>query len=257
MIKSFTCEMTQLKRQRRISVYLPEDYQGGDRHYPVLYMHDAQNLFSDEESFFGTSWDVQGALKKTGLSLIVVGIDCNPEGHKRSDEYSPWEMKDDIKKGLDIELSLEVGGEGAAYADFIVHELKPLIDEKYRTIPDETAMAGSSAGGLISTYAMSRYPTVFRRVAALSNAYWFCQANIEALVRESDLSAVERFYFDTGTDEWTGQFGPDVYVKVNESMRKIIEEKGVPHQFQLVEGAIHNEGAWKKRLPGILGYLYT
>ncbi|MBX4373528.1 hypothetical protein K4G95_25085, partial [Mycobacterium tuberculosis] len=76
---------------------------------------------------------------------------------------------------------------GEAYIEFILHTLKPLIDEKYRTKPNDTLMAGSSMGGLISTYAACRYPHVFQRVASLSSAFWFNQTEIERFIEESDL----------------------------------------------------------------------
>lgn len=256
MIETFVQYMTKLQRERTIRIYVPNNYEYSSKSYPVLYMHDAQNLYDDEQSFFGSSWRMEDCLEKSGLELIVVGIDCNPEGTKRSDELTPWIIRKDINKGLSIDEAIDVGGEGDAYLDFIFHELKPYIDSTYRTIQSDTAMAGSSSGGVISTYAMCRYPSIFTRVAALSNAYWLCQQEIETLLEKSDLSDVKRFYFDVGTNEQTATFGSDVYLHSNRSVKELLDRTDVPHRFDIIEDAVHNEIAWRERFSAILRYLY-
>ncbi|MFU1793118.1 alpha/beta hydrolase [Paenibacillus azoreducens] len=256
MVEEFTVKISSLKRSRKIRVFLPNEYENNDKKYRVLYMHDAQNLFQDEDSFFGTSWRILDCVKKSGLELIVVGIDCNGEGTKRFDELGPWISDKRINAGLSIDKSIDLGGEGEQYIDFIVNELKPLIDNKYRTVKSDTAMAGSSSGGLISTYAMCKYPSIFNRVAALSNAFWLCQKEIENLAEKCDLTNVKRFYFDVGTKEQTATFGPDVYIDSNISFKNVIEKKGLHYRFEIVEGAEHNEVAWRERFPEILKYLY-
>jgi len=256
MIEKFTVNISALNRERLIRVCLPKRYENSNKHYPVLYMHDGQNLYRDEDSFFGSSWRIADCLEEIGLELIVVGIDCNPKGTKRFDEYGPWVSEKSINRGLSIDESIDLGGEGEQYIDFIVEELKPYIDDKYRTIVDDTAMAGSSSGGIISTYAMCKYPSIFKRVAALSNAYWLSQKEIEDIAKKSDLSDVKKFYFDVGTKEQTATFGSDVYVNSNISFKNVIDEKNINYRFEIAEGAVHNEVAWRKRFPNILLYLY-
>lgn len=256
MIETFVAHMTALDRERMIRVCLPKGYDHSNKDYPVLYMHDAQNLYRDKDSFFGTSWRMVDCLEQSGIELIVVGIDCNGEGTKRFDELGPWVSDKKINRGLSINESIDLGGEGEQYIDFIVQELKPYIDKKYRTIVDDTAMAGSSSGGFISTYAMCKYPSIFRRVAALSNAYWLCQKEIEDLAEQSDLSDVKRFYFDVGTQEQTAKFGSDVYVNSNVSFKNVIDKKRIDYRFEIVEKGVHNEICWRDRFPGIIRYLY-
>lgn len=256
MLEEFTVHISSLKRSRKVRIFLPNDYENNDKKYPVLYMHDAQNLFRDKDSSVGTSWRILDCIKKSGLELIVVGIDCNGEGTKRFDEFGPWKCEKRINEGLSIDQSIDLGGEGEQYIDFIVNELKPYIDNKYRTVKDDTAMAGSSCGGLISTYALCRYPSIFKRVAALSNAYWFNQKEIENLAKKCDLTNVKRFYFDVGTKEQTVTFGPDAYLASNISFKNVIDKKGFTYRFEIVEGAEHNETAWRERFPEILNYLY-
>lgn len=151
----------------------------------------------------------------------------------------------------------DLGGEGDAYISFIVHELKQLIDSKYRTLPDETSMAGSSMGGLISTYAACKYSHIFRKIASLSSAYWFNQKEIEALIKDSDLSAIEKFYMDVGTKEITASFHHQDYIDSSDAVYDILKEKVSDCRYEVIEDAEHNEAAWRKRVPEIFKYLYS
>lgn len=254
MFEHFEVEIPALDRLKKVRVYLPKQYkEQPDNYYPVLYMHDGQNLYRDEDAGYGMSWGISDYLDNSDLEMIIVGIDCN-EGYKRLDEYSPWassEMRNIFAPELD-----GVGGEGKEYIEFIVHQLKPLIDEKYRTIPDETSMAGSSMGGLISTYAACKYPDIFKRVASVSSAYWFAQEEIEALIRESDLSSIQKFYLDVGTNESSGSIDSQRYIDSSESVFALLKKKVMDVQFVIAEGAVHNELAWRERIPAIFSFLY-
>jgi predicted alpha/beta superfamily hydrolase len=154
--------MKKLQRTRRIWIYLPPDYRNSPKKYPVIYMHDGQNLFDQSASGFG-EWGVDEALDslaKTGKSSsIVVGIDNGP---RRMNEYNPYYY----------ERSGE--GEGDAYLDFIIRELKPYIDKRFRThtSKEHTIIAGSSMGGLISYYAVLKYPEVFGKAGIFSPSFW-------------------------------------------------------------------------------------
>ena len=140
----------QLNRTRRIWIYLPPDYNyNTDKRYSVLYMQDGQNLFDDATSYAG-EWGVDEFMDSLKYGqCIVVGIDNG--GDKRMTEYNPYDNK---KFGK---------GEGKKYIDFLVKTLKPFIDKNYRTLPgiQNTGIAGSSMGGLISLYAILQYPKVF------------------------------------------------------------------------------------------------
>src|SRR5213075_2601036 len=141
----------QLKRTRRVWIYLPPGYATTQRKYPVLYMHDGQNVFDDATSFAG-EWGVDETLDSISTQkreIIVVAIDHG--GPKRINEYCPYDMERYGK------------GEGDQYVDFLVNTLKPFIDKNYRTVKDKsgTFIAGSSMGGIISMYAVLKYPKVF------------------------------------------------------------------------------------------------
>ncbi len=166
-------EMPQLGRKRRIWAYLPPDYWTANRHYPVIYMMDGQNLFDAYGSFSG-EWAVDKALNKlfsqgdchsSQMSdCIVIGIENG--GEHRLSEYSPWPNPE------------HGGGEGSLYLDFVVNTLKPLIDKTLRTKTDRahTGIMGSSMGGLISMYAALNRPDIFGMAGVFSPALWFSTA---------------------------------------------------------------------------------
>ncbi len=182
----------QLKRKRRVWVYLPPDYATASKRYPVLYMHDAQNLFDNSTSSFG-EWQVDETLNKLfnqgDYGCIVVGIDNG--GDKRLDEYSPWKNPE------------YGGGEGRLYLDFLVNTLKPHIDAVYRTLPgcESTGIMGSSMGGLISMVALTERPEVFCKAGILSPAFWFAGTAMADDVREHPKKAPSRAYFLAGGNE--------------------------------------------------------
>ncbi|UAL45891.1 alpha/beta fold hydrolase [Sutcliffiella horikoshii] len=256
MLEYFTVTITPFQSERRVSVLLPKGYEKTDKRYPVLYMHDGQNLFIDSEASFGVSWGIKDFLEQeSDLEIIVVGIDCNHEGFERFNEYAPWENRELGQKLLNDENL--TGGKGKEYIDYLTFELKPLIDEKYRTLPEETAMAGSSMGGLISTYAACKYPHIYKRIASLSSAYWINQREIEAYIRESDLNEVERFYLDVGTKEDTSFINHQIYIDSSQSVFDLLVKKVGKVRFDVVEDAVHNEAAWRKRLPAMFEFLYN
>nr|WP_206204267.1 alpha/beta hydrolase-fold protein [Thermococcus sp. 18S1] len=244
-VTTFKMFMPQLNRTRRIWVYLPPDYGKSDRRYPVLYMHDGQNLFDRATSFAG-EWRVDEALEKLfrerNFSIIVVGIDNG--GEKRIDEYSPWRNE-----------AYGRGGEGDAYIRFIVETLKPYIDSHYRTLPNETGIMGSSLGGLISIYAGFKYPETFRYVGAMSSAFWF-NPEIYDFVRNAP-EGPEKIYIDWGTLEGSD---PSGMIETNRKMVEVLKERGYVEGENLLviedEGATHNEYYWSRRFPDAVLWLF-
>ncbi|HNV72976.1 MAG TPA: alpha/beta hydrolase-fold protein, partial [Candidatus Ozemobacteraceae bacterium] len=156
-----------LGNSRSLAVYLPPQYESEpQRRFPVLYMHDGQNLFDVATAFAGVEWGAdktaQRLIEAGRLEpLIIVGIYNNED---RLNEYAPIS-----------ELSRQAGGRGADYARFVVEEVKPFIDHTYRTLPqpEHTGVAGSSLGGLISLYLGLEYPHVFSRLGVISPALWW------------------------------------------------------------------------------------
>ncbi|ETI70778.1 alpha/beta hydrolase [Neobacillus vireti] len=256
MLEIHQVYMTSFKQDRTIRVYLPVSYNQSGKVYPVLYMHDGQNVFEDAGAINGVSLGMKDYLDESGLEIIVVGIDLNTEGEERVNEYCPWINGELSKKVLGY--ASPTGGRGEEYLDFVVNELKPLIDKKYRTLTNHTSMAGISLGGLISTYAACRYPQIFKRIAALSPAFYRNQEEIEKLIINSDLSAVERFYMDCGTKEaGENEELSKLFFKRNNGVYQILSSKIPNSKFQMIESGEHNYTNFRNRIPDMLAYLFS
>ncbi len=235
----------ELGNARDILVHLPASYEAGaasGRRYPVLYMHDGQNLFDPATSFAG-DWQLDEALEaegREGREVIAVGI-LNMGG-RRCNEYSPFS---EPRFGY---------GCGNLYLRFITETIKPLIDRDFRTRPDRehTAIAGSSMGGLISLYAFFRHPDVFGAAGAMSPSLWYGGRAILPFVEAAPF-APGRLYLDIGTGE--GAYA----VKDVQRLCGILALKGYRLGEELLcveeQGGLHSEAAWARRLPKVLRFL--
>jgi len=235
--------MPVLDRQRTLRIYLPPGYAQATRRYPVLYMHDGQNLFDDATSYAG-EWGVDETLdalaKSQGLELIVVGIDNGLD--KRVVELNPWDNPEHGK------------GEGSLYMKFIVEVVKPWIDAHYRTRPDRehTGIMGSSLGGLISHYAIYEYPQVFSRAGIFSPAYAYAPPVFDYTSRHT-LPADTRLCFYAGGKEGEHMV-PDMRAVV-----ATIEKTGFPQDNLRVvvdPEAHHNEAPWRAQFPAAVAWLF-
>lgn len=233
-----------LNRERTVRIYLPPGYETSQRRYPVLYMHDGQNLFDDATAFAG-EWGVDetlNALARTrGLRLIVVGIDSG-DAH-RTTELNAW---DNARFGK---------AEGEEYMAFIADVLKPWVDHRYRTKPDRlhTGIMGSSMGGLISSYAISRYPQVFGAAGIFSPAYWLApEAFVEA--ESHPPPHAERIYFYAGGSE------DETMVPDMKRMVALLQRAGLPaHNLEVRVNPVgrHNEAAWRAEFPRAVEWLFS
>ena len=234
-----------LNRERTVRIYLPPGYERGRQRYPVLYMHDGQNLFDRATAYVGEEWGVDEALnalaKSRGLRVIVVGIDNG--GADRIHELNAWDNPEFGK------------GEGAEYMAFVVDVLKPWVDEHYRTRPDRphTAIMGSSMGGLISSYAISRYPDVFGGAGIFSPAYWLAP-QVFAATEAHPPPATARLYFYAGGSESETML-PDM-----KRMVAILRRAGLPSRHLEVEinpVGRHDEAAWRAQFPRAIEWLFS
>jgi predicted alpha/beta superfamily hydrolase len=244
--------MPQLGRTRRILVYLPADYAAQPkRHYPVLYLHDGQNVFDAATSFSG-EWGIDETLdqlRKAGQDAtgsIVVVIDNGNE--LRADEYIPW--RSEALKGQP-----HPGGEGGDYVDFLARTLKPYVDAHYRTRPDaaHTGIAGSSLGGLISVYAALKYPQVFGEIGAFSPAFWVCNDSLRAYARTHPAARTARFYFVCGPKE------SETMLPLMAEWRDELRAEGVPAanlSFHAPADGQHKEWFWRREFPAAYRFLF-
>jgi predicted alpha/beta superfamily hydrolase len=231
-------DMPQLGRQRRIWIYLPEDYESSYKKYPVIYMHDGQNLFDAYTSSYG-EWGIDEMMDKlpTKDQCIIVGVDHG--GEHRMSEYDPYDSK--YRKA-----------QGSEYVDFLVKTLKPYIDQHYRTKSGakHTTIAGSSMGGLISMYAVLKYPEVFGNGGIFSPSFWIAPDIYK--YTEQQLNPKSRFYFVCGDSE------SDSMASDMDKMVKLIRTRKVSEKNSretVVKGAQHNEKQWNGDFPDFYQWL--
>ncbi len=243
--------MPQLGRTRRVLIYLPADYAAPPkRRYPVLYLHDGQNVF-DAATSFGGEWGVDETLDQLrqagqdATGSIVVAVDNGNEF--RSDEYIPW-------RSAGLKGQAHQGGQGGAYVDFLAPTLKPYVDAHYRTQPDaaHTGIAGSSLGGLISVYAALKYPRVFGEVGAFSPAFWVCNDSLKAYARMHPAARTARFYFVCGPRE------SETMLPLMAQWRDELRAAGVPAAnllFHAPADGEHKEWFWRREFPAAYRFL--
>jgi predicted alpha/beta superfamily hydrolase len=250
----------QLQNERDIYVWLPPDYSTSSGRYPVLYMHDAQNLFDKVTGYSGDSeWEVDETMTRLhaeGIGSIVVGL---PNMHElRGVEYCPYPF-------VSYERT-SVEGKGDAYIRFIIETVKPMIDDTFHTRSEAafTGIAGSSMGGLISMYGALAYPQVFGLCGAFSTAYWFGDNALLKTAREKS-PYPGRMYLDVGTREgetvhgWLNIFGDEAdraYVQGIRDLRDALQAGGCAALMYVeAQDALHREAAWRARFPEAMRFL--
>lgn len=248
----------QLDNTRDILVWLPPSYHNSDQHYPVLYMHDGQNVFDAHTSYAG-EWYVDEtitALSNEGYEAIIVGI---PNiGEQRHIEYNPYD-------------GFRRRGRGDDYIAFIADTVKPMVDEQFRTCREayDTGIGGSSLGGLISLHGFLTRRDTFGLCLSMSPSVWFgSQGLLEAVAHCGD--GTGKIYLDIGTEEGTrirnlssdatdkDAAAQNPYVRGVRYLRDSLHNKGYSDsnlRYVEDEGAQHNESAWAHRLPDALRFL--
>ncbi|MFN7119854.1 MAG: alpha/beta hydrolase-fold protein [Saprospiraceae bacterium] len=245
IILSQNYTIPQLNRTRRVWIYLPPDYNTSNKRYPVLYMHDGQNVFDAATSFSG-EWKVDEALNQLFTNgdqgIIVVAIDNG--GAERLNEYSPWVNN---RYG---------GGQGDEYIKFIVETLKPNIDATYRTKADRdnTGIMGSSMGGLISLYAAIEYQNIFSKAGIFSPAFWFAPesyAHVSAKGKQADV----KIYLLAGQLEDNGSVVADINAMYNTLRNAGFKEQEVIRATH--PDGQHSEWYWAREFPAAYRWLFS
>lgn len=218
-----------LNNRRDIIVWLPPSYdKEKHRRYPVLYMHDGQNIMDPKTAYIGVDWQVDETvmrLIKAGSlqEIIIVGIYNTPE---RLEEYSD-------------------SSKGRCYMKFITEQLKPFIDKYYRTMTgkDFTATMGSSMGGLISFLLAWNYPEVFGKAACMSSSFYFDGDKAINMVKEYKGEKKKiKIYIDHGEDGLPR--GQKMFCELTQKGYLI----GTDIDYYYAPGADHTESEWAKRL---------
>ena len=227
---TFEIDAPQLQTKKKIWVYLPLNYEKSNKKYPVIYMHDAQNLFDATASYAG-EWSIDETLDSLKAKVIVIGIEHGNE--KRIDELTPYKNE---KYG---------GGNANAYLEFIVKTVKPLIDTTYRTKTNakNTAIWGSSLGGLVSFYGALQYPEVFGKVGCFSPAFWINKKEIFRKMEDTP-KFTTKIYLLCGDKEDSGAMVSDM-----KEMQTLINSKRCEckklNKSVIVKEGEHNEKLWR------------
>lgn len=239
-----------LENTRNIIVYLPPGYSTEpEMHYPVLYMQDGQNLFDKATAFGGVEWGLDETAQRLIIEdriepLIIVGI--YNTGEHRIEEYTPTR-----------DARLKKGGDADRYGRFLVEELKPFIDERYRTLtdPDHTGLGGSSLGGLVSLYVGLKHPSIFGRLMIMSPSAWWDQAMILKFISSLKAKSSTRIWLDIGTLE--GKFTPHYVRTLRDKLVRAGWRLTDDLHFLEVENGEHNEKAWGARVGQALEFLFS
>ena len=227
---TFEIEAPQLQTKKKIWVYLPLNYEKSNKKYPVIYMHDAQNLFDKTASYAG-EWNIDETLDSLKAKVIIIGIEHGNE--KRIDELTPYKNE---KHG---------GGNANAYLEFIVKTLKPYVNATYRTKTNakNTGIWGSSLGGLVSFYAALQYPEVFGKVGCFSPAFWINKKEIFQKM-ENTPKYTPKIYLLCGDKEDNGAMVSDMRDMETLINSKRCECKKLNKSVIVKEGE-HNEKLWR------------
>lgn len=238
-----------LPDDRMVSVYLPSQYlEQKERRFPVFYLQDGQNLFDGRTSYIaGKTWKANTTadlLTEAGEIEPVILVGVANTGLRRMAEYTPTR---DYKMG---------GGEGRSYGRLLIEELKPLIDSGYRTLrePENTAVGGSSLGGLISLYLGFAHPEVFGKIAVMSPSLWWDHRSILNAIEHQATKPDLRIWLDMGTAEGTR------HLRDTDMLERLLVKRGwrsgVDLAYVTAPGAVHDENAWGERFGDVLRFLF-
>jgi predicted alpha/beta superfamily hydrolase len=243
-----------LGNRRDVLVYLPRGYgRLSRRRYPVLYLQDGQNVFDAATSFSGVEWGVDETaerLTKENLIEPLIIVAVANMGEKRVDEYTP------TRGVIDAKAKRKKRSKGLArqYGHFLIEELKPYIDRKYRTNPSAefTGLGGSSLGGLVTFALGILYPQTFSRLMVMSPSIWWDDFAIYRLVDSIQRKPPLKIWLDTGTAELGWERARELVNRLLEKGWKLQKDL----QYMEVQGADHSEAAWAPRVEPALRFLF-
>ena len=242
-------------KTRRLHIYLPESYSQGHELYPVMYFFDGHNLFSNEDATYGKSWGFIEFLENWNKDIIIVGIECGHEGNERLVEYCPYTFRGYYWGGT-------LTGTGHRTLQWIVSELKPVIDRTYRTWPhrEATGIGGASMGGLMALCGAVCYNDWFSKAACVSSTISPCMASLRKDIRNTKFQEDTRIYLSFGTEEAFRPHPTDPLQSrtaiQNLTIQSDLQKRGVTTDFFCQIGGGHNEASWEKQIPRFMNFLW-
>lgn len=242
----------EVKRNVKIYISLPKNYSKEEKAYPVLYLTEGQIPFNDYNDYDGTGWGILEDFQKdeTSPEIILIGVGSDSA---RTNELLPFSFENKRTGKL-------VGGHSKEYMDFLVHSLKPVIDNKYRTLvsSEHTGLLGFSIGGVCATYAATSYSEHFSLVGAVSSAFIPIREKMLELVKQSDFSMMKKLYVDVGTDESENEVRSKAWLDSNQEIFDVLKGKIDKDRFncKVIKGGRHEEADWNARVPEIIAFLF-
>ena len=240
---------------RRLHIWLPDNYYDTDERYPVMYFFDGHNLFYDSDATYGKCWGLREFMDHWDKPVMIVGMECSHEGNERLSEYCPY------YKRMHGE---EIHGIGDDTMQWIIHDIKPMIDREYRTYGhrEATGIGGSSMGGLMSIFAVIKYNNVFSKAACLSTGIFYNIADLRKNLADGPLNPDTRIYlswgeFEAGRAPRNGN--PEFDTREARSVRKFERElqahNAMTYLYFQREGR-HCEADWEKQNPVYMNWLW-
>lgn len=226
---------------RRAYIYLPDSYKKEpEKRYPVMYMFDGHNVFFDKDATYGKSWGMNKYMRTSKKQLIIVAVECSHEGNGRLQEYSPFSFEN-------AELG-KIKGLGSIYMNWLVNELKPYIDQNYRTLPDRsnTVIAGSSMGGLMALYGAAAYNSTFQRAACLSPSLWVDPGKVLEFIAKARIRRDTCIYMDYGALEMSNHAAS---AGILGAVCQLLITKQVNPILRIVPDGTHSEASWERQIP--------
>jgi len=246
------------QKNRPLHIWLPGNYEDSEARYPVFYFLDGHNLFSDEDATYGKSWGFTPFLENWPKDIIVVGIECGHGEGERLSEYLPWPT-------IPNSFCDGIAPTGDITFEWIINELKPVIDAEYRTYPfrECTAIGGSSMGGLMAVYGAVHHNDVFSKAACISSSIGVCMDPLRRELAEMPISPDTRVYLSWGTREAHGGV-PDIWSEDTTSLTyqwnteaaQGLRRRGANVRVRCQVGGGHCEADWEKLVPDFMHYLW-
>ncbi|MDD6765705.1 MAG: alpha/beta hydrolase-fold protein [Parabacteroides sp.] len=247
MVRKFDFWCQVANDNRRIHLYLPDNYDQSDERYAVLYMFDGHNLFFDQDATFGKSLGLKEFLDAWWKRLIVVGIECAKEDWTRVREYCPYDVQSNYYGAIP--------GLGHQTFEWVAEKLKPYIDANYRTCPyrEATAIAGYSMGGMMSLYGVLKFNQVFSKAAVISPAIQPAMEQFRREIAEDNLNPDTRIFFSWGSNELIDNPGLEDRIR---EVEWLVQQKGVRTYLFRNEGGYHSEAYWQQEVPTWMHFLW-
>ncbi len=240
----------------RIRILLPHGYESGEKRYPVLYVNDGQSIFASEalryDRYERTFWNYLP-------QVILVAIDAPVSASVRTALYSPYTMNFDVPEGKCFEN--HIVGKGKEYLNWLLKELKPEIDRKFRTLSqaEATGICGYSTGGLFALYAGLVSKEGFSRILMMSPAVAIWRPCLEQTLSQADTSHLRYIYLDVGTNEFGRMTTKEEFLQGGERLKDYFQEQGFDEKrfyFEVHPGVTHHVTEWKNRFPDSIRWAF-